>query len=83
MHFAKLNLMKKWCKKDSGAEKILGKIWVNLNLKSLVLLAFMILQWVNLHHSGHCDIGDSEKVDNMAMKTFFGEIPIILSCCVS
>ena len=23
-----LYLMKKWCKKDSGAEKILGKIWV-------------------------------------------------------
>ena len=21
-------IMKKWCKKDSGAEKILGKIWV-------------------------------------------------------
>jgi len=33
----------------------------------------MILQWVNLHHSGHCDIGDSEKVDNMAMKTFLGK----------
>ena len=23
-----INEMKKWCKKDSGAEKILGEIWV-------------------------------------------------------
>ena len=42
--------MNKWCKKGSGAEKILGKIWVKLNLKSLVLVALVILGkiWVNL-----------------------------------
>ena len=43
--------MKKMVQTDSGAEKILGKIWVTLNLKSLVLVALVILVkiWVNLN----------------------------------